>query len=74
MIALQSEGLVGHEWKAARRLCRGLTPGIINATCHLCRVSLGPGEGSTRVVSLRFAQPLSNSTMPDPGLGASVFV
>jgi hypothetical protein len=54
MSALQPKGLVGHEWEVDRRLYRGLVPDVVNAASHLWRVGLGPGEGSTRVVSLWF--------------------
>jgi hypothetical protein len=74
MSVLQPEGLIGHEWKADRRLCRGSVPSVVNASGHLCRVSLGPREGSTRVISLRFARPLSGSAMPDPRLDGVGFV
>jgi hypothetical protein len=35
MSALQPEGLVGHEWEADQRLCRGLVPGVVNVASHL---------------------------------------
>jgi hypothetical protein len=57
MSATQSEGLLGHEWEVDRRLCHGSAPGVVNATGHLWQVGLGPGEGSTRVVSLWFTRP-----------------
>jgi hypothetical protein len=47
--------LVGHEWEADRCFCRGSVPGVVSAVGHLWRVSLGSGEGSTGVVSLRLA-------------------
>jgi hypothetical protein len=52
MSALQLEGLVGHGWVVDRCFYRGSVPGVVNATGHLRWVNLGPGEGSTRVVSL----------------------
>jgi hypothetical protein len=74
MSTLQPKGLVGHEWEVDRCLYHGSTPSIVNAASHLQWVSIGPGEGSTRVVSLQFACHLSSSAMPDPRLGASGFV
>jgi hypothetical protein len=35
MSALQAEGLVGHEWEADQRLCRGLVSGVVNVASHL---------------------------------------
>jgi hypothetical protein len=69
MSALHPDGLVAHEWEEDRRLCHGLVLGVVNATNHLCLVGLGPGERSTRVVSLWFVWPLSSSTTPNLGLG-----
>jgi hypothetical protein len=37
-------------------------------------MGLGPDEGFTCVISFRFAQPLSSSATPDPGLGDAGFV
>jgi hypothetical protein len=47
----------GHKWKAKRRLCRGSVTGVVDVVGQLWWTSLGLGEGSTRVVSLRFARP-----------------
>jgi hypothetical protein len=75
MSVSQPEGLVGHEWEVDRHLCHSLVSNVVNATNHLWWVGLGPGDGSTRVVSLLFARhPISGSAMPDPGLGAAGFV
>jgi hypothetical protein len=35
MSALQTEGLIGHEWEADLRLCRGSVRGVVNAAGHL---------------------------------------
>jgi hypothetical protein len=71
MSAMRFEGFVGHEWEADQRPHCGSVSGVINVTNHLWRVSLGPGAGSTQVVSFQHAQsPLSGSAMPGPRLGA----
>jgi hypothetical protein len=49
-------------------------PGIVNVAGNLQWVSLGLGEGSTGVVSLRFAYPLFSFAMLDPGLSALEFI
>lgn len=67
--AQQSEGFVGHEWKADQHLYRGSTPVIVYVVGQLWRVSIGPGKGSTRVVSLRFASPPCLAP-PRPTLGS----
>jgi hypothetical protein len=74
MSVLHHDELIGHEWEADRRLNRGSTLGIVNAAGHSWRVGLEPGEGSTQVVSLRFALPLSGSTTRDLELSVAGFV
>jgi hypothetical protein len=49
-------GLVGREWEMDRRLYRGSVRDIVNAVDYLWWVGLGPADGSTRVVSLRFGR------------------
>lgn len=51
-----------------------LGAGVVNVASHLWRVGLGPGEGSTRVISLRFTRPLFSFAMPDPELGVVGFI
>jgi hypothetical protein len=65
--ALQPNGLIGHEWEADRRLCRGLVLGIVNATDHLWWVGLRSDEGSTRVIPLWFAHPYLVPPRPTSG-------
>jgi hypothetical protein len=66
MSAMRFEVFIGHEWKANRRLRCGSVPGIVYAIDYLRRVSLRSVAGSTRVVSLRHACPLSGSATPRP--------
>jgi hypothetical protein len=70
----QAEGLTCHEWVADRLFYFGSVSGVVNATGHLWRVSLGPDKESTRVASLRLARPLSSSTSFDLRLSASMFI
>jgi hypothetical protein len=68
MSALWYEGLIGYEWEVDRRLRCGSMPGTVNVAGHLWWVSLGPGEGSTRVVSLRLTcLPCLALPRPTPG-------
>jgi hypothetical protein len=70
---MRLEGSIGHEWEADPHPHFGSVPSVVNAACHLWRVSPGPGTGSTRVVPFRHGRPLlSGSAIPGPGLGAAV--
>jgi hypothetical protein len=57
MSALQPDGIVGHEWEMDQHICHGSMPSVVNVVGHLWQVGLGPGEGSTRVVSIWLARP-----------------
>jgi hypothetical protein len=52
----------------------GLVSDVVNAASHLWWVSLGPDKESTRVASLQFARPPSNSAMLDPRFGITGFI
>jgi hypothetical protein len=57
MSVLHPEKHIGQEWEVDWHLYRSSVPSVVNVVGHLRRVSLGPGEGSTRVVSLCFTLP-----------------
>jgi hypothetical protein len=52
MSDMRPGGFIGHEWEADRHSRDGSVPGVVNEAGYLRRVNLGPGSGSTRVVSL----------------------
>jgi hypothetical protein len=79
-VCCSPRGFVGHEWEVDWRLYRSSAPGIVNVVGHLWQVSLGPSEGSTRVVSLRFARPpclapprLTPGSVPRGSFGGEYF-
>lgn len=74
MSAMGPEVLVGYEWEVDRRCIVARCHVWLNVVDYLWRVSLGSSAGFIRVVPFRHARPpLSGSTMPDPGLGATRF-
>jgi hypothetical protein len=83
--ALQSEGLVSHEcsspqrfvdleWDAERCLYCGSAPSTVNVVGHSWKVGFGPGAGSTQVVSLQHAWPLSGFATTDFEFGVAGFI